>query len=199
MTLDFSISKKELRSVVLEYRRRLALETYEEKNHALMERLKHFVSHSGRQAIHTFLPIKRNNEPDITTLLPWLWQKGIRVVVSKTNFDTREMAHYQMELDTALQYTNFGIPEPEEAKPAEIEGVDSILVPLVTADRQGNRVGYGGGFYDQLMQKTKATKVGLCLSPLLDKIQQSDPWDVPLDIIITPYQLWQKQHSKETK
>ena len=78
-----------------------------------------------------------------------------------------------------------GIPEPLDATPVDFHEVDLILVPLLAFDKNKNRIGYGGGFYDRLLNETKAAKVGLSLSPPLDQLIQKEEWDVPMDHIIS--------------
>ncbi len=82
-----------------------------------------------------------------------------------------------------------GIPEPSNAQKADFEEVDLVLVPLLAADKMGNRIGYGGGFYDRLLQNSKAAKIGLSLSTKLDKISQKEVWDIKLDGVLTPFEV----------
>jgi len=192
--LEQKLSKDLLRNVILGYRKSLNLNDCKKLNRQLIGRIHHFLKENKLNSIHVFLPIRRNNEPDITKLLDYFWDNKIKVVVSKTDFRIKKLTHFEVNKDTILAESKMGIPEPVEAKQVGLSEVDIIFVPFIVADKEGNRIGYGGGYYDQLLSETKALKVGLSLSPLLDKIKQIDEWDKPLDIIITPKQTWQKQH-----
>ena len=81
-----------------------------------------------------------------------------------------------------------GIPEPEQAIEADFSKVDLVLVPLCAADKMGNRIGYGGGFYDRLLSNSNTMKVGLSLSPLLDKIESLDSWGLKIEC--NTHSLW---------
>lgn len=81
-----------------------------------------------------------------------------------------------------------GIPEPAPHSP--LVRPDVLLVPLIGADRAGNRLGQGGGFYDRTLAVLRASGPVLAIGlgwdiQLLDHIQ-AEPWDQPLDAIATP-------------
>ncbi len=183
------ISKTLLRKVLLDYRRLLYTEVYLKRNGLLCKNLLDFIKNENFKTIHTFLPIEKNNEPDITRIFPDLLESGGEIIISKTNFEKKTQEHFFLDEDTRLEKNNMGIPEPVDAQPADINEVDLILVPLLVADKMGNRIGYGGGYYDRLLKETSAMKVGLSLSPPLDKIIQAEDWDISLDKIITPFDL----------
>jgi 5-formyltetrahydrofolate cyclo-ligase len=78
-------------------------------------------------------------------------------------------------------------PPPE----AEALAPDTILVPLVLADRHGTRIGHGKGHYDRALAHLRAggtvTTIGLAWDDQIsDEALAPDPWDMPLDAIATP-------------
>jgi 5-formyltetrahydrofolate cyclo-ligase len=79
------------------------------------------------------------------------------------------------------------IPEPKEGIPTDIKDVDVVLVPLLAFDREGNRVGYGRGFYDKFLASCseKAVKVGLSLFPAVKEIEGMSKSDIALNKIVT--------------
>lgn len=82
----------------------------------------------------------------------------------------------------------FGIRQPDACQP-EIEP-DWIIVPLVGVDRRGNRIGQGAGHYDRALARLQAIKpvrtIGLAWDVQLVDSVPADPWDQPLDLIVTP-------------
>ena len=185
--MEAQVTKSQLRKNLLYYRRLMAASVFEERNKWLCQKLFAFIEKHDFRIIHTFLPIRKNNEPDVTSVFQELRNKGRIIVGSTTDFEKRILQHYYLEETTQLVKNRMGIPEPRAAKVADIKDVDLILVPLSAADKTGNRIGYGGGFYDQLLTDFKGKTVGLCLSPLLDKIIQTEEWDIKLDRILTPF------------
>ncbi len=183
------ITKKLLRKVFLEYRRILDTNVYEKRNALLCQNLVTFIGAGNYKTIHTFLAMERNNEPDLSGMFSDLRKSGHELMTSVTNFNDKTLQHFSLKEDTRLVKNNLGIPEPEEAMPANIDKADLILVPLLASDKNGNRIGYGGGYYDRLLKETSALKVGLSLSPTLDEMIQSEDWDITLDKIITPFEV----------
>ncbi len=76
----------------------------------------------------------------------------------------------------------YGIPEPSrEAEPVSPEDIDLLLVPLEGIDREGFRLGKGGGYYDRLLKQTRAVSIGCALTwQWVEKVAR-DSWDRPLD------------------
>jgi 5-formyltetrahydrofolate cyclo-ligase len=74
----------------------------------------------------------------------------------------------------------------------EEKELDMILIPLLAYDLQGNRVGYGKGFYDRFLAKCKPSvqKVGLSYFEPLDSIAGVDSFDVKLNACINPEKIW---------
>jgi 5-formyltetrahydrofolate cyclo-ligase len=89
----------------------------------------------------------------------------------------------------AVEPSPWGVLQP--SGDAEALAPDTVLVPLVAADRRGSRIGHGKGHYDRalshLRQGGPVFTVGLAWEhQILDETLDPDPWDVPLDAIATP-------------
>ena len=89
----------------------------------------------------------------------------------------------------AVEPSPWGVLQP----PAEAEALapDTVLVPLVAADRRGSRIGHGKGHYDRALSHLReggpVFTIGLAWEhQILDETLDPDPWDVPLDAIATP-------------
>jgi 5-formyltetrahydrofolate cyclo-ligase len=101
----------------------------------------------------------------------------------KKNF---QMNFYKWSFSDPLKINKYGIPESEMK---DIVYPDVILVPLVAFDNNLNRLGYGGGYYDRLInklsKKKKIIKIGLALS--VQKIDRVpiNAYDQKLDYIVT--------------
>ena len=107
----------------------------------------------------------------------------ISLPVVKKNF---KMDFYKWSFSDPLKINKYGIPEPETKY---LVCPDIILVPLVAFDKNLNRLGYGGGYYDRLIErlskKKKIIKIGLALSvQKIDKVP-INKYDQKLDFIIT--------------
>ena len=96
------------------------------------------------------------------------------------------MDFYKWNINDPLNINKYGIPEPI---PTNIIYPDVILIPMVAFDKNLNRLGYGGGYYDRLIdklsKKKKILKIGLALTVQKIKNIPVTKHDKKLDYIIT--------------
>ena len=89
--------------------------------------------------------------------------------------------------DGRLEPGGFGTSHPPADSPELVPQV--LIVPLAGFDRQGNRLGYGGGFYDRTLQKLRAAgpaiAIGLAYAVQEIRAIPAEPTDQPLDMIVT--------------
>lgn len=73
-----------------------------------------------------------------------------------------------------------------EKTKVEKSEIKAFVVPGLAFDHYGNRLGYGGGFYDRFLQNTKALKMGACYSEQVSELKlKTEVHDIKMDIIIT--------------
>ena len=85
-----------------------------------------------------------------------------------------------------LSPAKFGLFEPNNTCPILIPDEKTLcIVPAIAFDENGDRLGYGKGFYDRFLRDFKGTSVGLTCSDLLVKQLPTDPHDTPVKIVIT--------------
>ncbi len=87
----------------------------------------------------------------------------------------------------AWQAGHYGIREPHPSLPG-VEGgeLDLIVVPGVAFGRQGERIGMGGGFYDRFLARVpEPVRLGLAFDFQLQERLDQNPWDQPMDWIVT--------------
>jgi 5-formyltetrahydrofolate cyclo-ligase len=137
----------------------------------------------SKKIIGGYYPV--NFEIDDLKLLEKFEKKkfNISLPVVKENF---KMDFYQWSFSDYLKINKYGIPEPEKKK---IVYPDVLLIPLVAFDKNLNRLGYGGGYYDRLIEelskKKKIIKIGLAFSiQKIDKVP-INVYDQKLDYIVT--------------
>ena len=96
------------------------------------------------------------------------------------------MDFYKWSFFDPLKVNKYGIPEPEKKY---MVYPDILLIPLLAFDKNLNRLGYGGGYYDRLIKrlskKKKILKIGLALSiQKIDKVPINS-YDQKLDYVVT--------------
>ena len=140
---------------------------------------------------HLFLTITQKRELNTEYLLHILQGKDKSVVVSKSDFKTKQLTHYLLQENTRLVVSKYGIPEPENGLEIQPKQLDVVFVPLLTFDLKGNRVGYGGGFYDRFLAKCRpdCLKIGLSFFDPVPEILHENI-DFPLNLCITPKKIY---------
>ena len=143
------------------------------------------------KTISLFLPIEKLNEIDTYLILEKAENKGNKIAMPKTNFSSNELIHILFNSFDQIETSAFGIPEPTAGKIIQPENFDIVFVPLLAIDKQGNRVGYGKGFYDRFLQKCSpdCLFIGLHLFEQMEEIDDITDTDIRLHFCITPTKL----------
>jgi 5-formyltetrahydrofolate cyclo-ligase len=121
-------------------------------------------------------------------------RRGITVVYPRTLPETRTMTLHRVDSLGHLLTGNYGIREPDPARcPLVAEtSVDGALVPGLAWDRGGNRLGRGAGYYDRLFgaPEWRGFRCGIFFSFQEMETIPTDPWDLPLDAVVTDREVW---------
>lgn len=83
--------------------------------------------------------------------------------------------------NTELVKTAIGILEPVAEPIVSVDALDVLLLPLLSIDKHGYRLGYGGGFYDRLLTVNPPLLIGVGYHAQLSTALPHDSWDIPLD------------------
>lgn len=177
------MDKAKLRRHLLQTRRSLHSSDWQQKSRQICDCLQTIPQFIEAQTVLAYFSFRQ--EPDLTTLFSMEKTWGFSRCVDETLH-----WHAWSTQDTIpLQAGKFGISEPHpEAPSISPDQVDLILVPAVACDRQGYRLGYGGGFYDRLLSdptwSAKPT-IGIVFDFARVDSLPTDHWDQPLDGVCT--------------
>jgi 5-formyltetrahydrofolate cyclo-ligase len=102
------------------------------------------------------------------------------------------MTHYLLTDNTIIKKNNWNIPEPENGLQVNESKLEVIFIPLLAFDVQGNRIGYGKGFYDVFLKKCPgAIKVGLSFFHAEEELfNDINSKYIALDYCITPNKIY---------
>lgn len=194
--------KADLRDLFSRARTELSTDQYQHYSQQVRQQLLTYLSEQKTACthIHLFLPIEAKREVDLRPLLPTLWQQGIKITVPRVVEGSLE--HVPLTAETELEKNHWGIWEPARhyapLTPEEIHTITTVITPLLTCDLSGNRVGYGGGFYDQFFKEYPQLKrVGIGLFPPVERVIDSYSGDIPLDDYLSPKAIIHFQNRKE--
>ena len=126
-----------------------------------------------------------NYEIDIMPLVEKFQRLNYSITLPKIGMNS-EMNFFQWSTKDPLSINKFGIPEPISNK---TKFPDILLVPLLAFDKNFNRIGYGGGFYDRYINRLKKIKkiitIGVAFSFQKIKKIPVEKYDIKLDFVVT--------------
>lgn len=184
-----SMTKADLRNLYREKRQQLSEEEQLLLNHQM---LVHFskIDFPKLNRVLSFCKHPLRAEPDTFLFTNWLQQAfpAMQVAYPVVELEPGKMKAIVSEIDPPFPLSQWGIPEPVGTEIWLPNTIDLILVPLLVADSKGNRVGYGGGYYDRYLANTRSDtlKLGIGFFDIIDSISDTAEFDVPLDGCITP-------------
>jgi 5-formyltetrahydrofolate cyclo-ligase len=126
------------------------------------------------------------SEVETAPLLERLHAAGKRVVLPRVEGEDVVAVVYETG-DEVLAAT-FGAMEPTGSVTIEPADVDVVITPGVAFDREGSRIGYGGGFYDRFLPRTRADVAAIAIAFGLQVVDEPLPrggFDRPVDAIVT--------------
>jgi len=154
--------------------------------------LQHFstINFPSLRKVLSFCKHPLRAEPDTFLFTNWLQSMypEVSFAYPVVEWEPGKMKAVVSEIDPPFPVSDWGIPEPVGKEIWLPDTIDLILVPLLVADAKGHRVGYGGGYYDRFLAKTRndSLKIGIGFFEIIDSIADTADFDVPLDGCITP-------------
>lgn len=183
------MTKKQIREKYKQLRK--SLSNKDELSEQILNRLQdHFTIQNKRLSV--FVPIENLNEIDTWKLLNQS-ENELYFCLPKMDPNSKELTHFLYESPEQLERNTWGILEPKDGKKIETDQLDIILVPLLAYDLMGNRIGYGGGYYDRFLAqcRTDAVKIGLSFFEPENSLPELEPTDIPLDFCINPRKIYE--------
>lgn len=191
-------SKSAIRSEVREWRSALSEAVRAEHDRAVAERLQKEIDWMGLKRVLIFLPIPARHEIDTWPLIRWIWEEfpSVEVLVPRVEGDV--MTAVPLTPETELVRSSFGILEPVGDPIDERTEIDLVITPLLAFDDTGQRIGFGGGYYDKFFAvRPRSTRIGVGYEKqrLAQPIEAEDH-DMPLDGVATERRMYRFSYSR---
>ena len=187
MSTDFISLRRSLR----QKRRRIGQYKHIQSAQKVLQRLRHYPAFL--QAQHIGLYLDAFGEIQTKQLLELCWSLNKKVYLPKIcnmNQQLRWVSISRHQYQTRrFALHRLGMYEPLQNRGVHVSKLDFLFMPLLACDFQGTRLGMGGGFYDRTLSVAmrKPLRIGLAHEfQYLDQPLQRQPWDQPLDDLITP-------------
>ncbi len=174
--------KQKLREAILEKRNSLTKEEIKKKSNIIRGKL--FSLPKFKKAETVLFYVSKDNEVYTHDMIRDLLGKK-KIIVPVTDLKNKDLILSELNDFSDLEPGYYGVLEPKKIKKVSPSGIDIVIVPGIAFDRKGNRIGYGVGYYDIFLKKTKALKIGLAYDfQIVDEIKTED-FDVSVDVVVT--------------
>lgn len=183
------MSKLEIRAKAIE-RRALIVDS----DRLLWDQLIFERAHKHRAfQIASRIHVYRSTSEEVQTkpFIEYAWGIGKEVYVPITPESGADLLHCRVTWRTRWSAGRYGILEPVPESDADLvdaslfDETTAIIVPLVAFDKSCHRLGYGKGYYDRFLSRTKATAIGTAYQCQLVPTVFAEPHDVALAAIAT--------------
>ncbi|MGX9135262.1 5-formyltetrahydrofolate cyclo-ligase [Rummeliibacillus sp. JY-2-4R] len=185
------MQKKELRKIIMNELKMLSQNTYKEKSALIHKKL--LEEPAVKKANMIGITLSSFPEVETWSLIETFWKAKKKVVVPKCEPKTREMSFYEITSFDQLEtvYMHLSEPIPHRTVKVVKSQIDCLIVPGLAYDRQGYRLGFGGGYYDRFLSNYKEPTISLAFNKqLVEKIPRDD-YDIPIEKIITEHEIIQ--------
>jgi len=196
--MNMSTSKNSLRQEVLAKRDAISQATRQAYTVDLLVNISSLPEWKKANTVLLYLGIKTEFDPTPLVEAALSMEKTVvlpRILKAENRLEIRQIQSLDQDLVSGV----WGLREPDPYSCPEIEPakLDFVLVPGVAFDLQGNRMGYGAGFYDRLLsdQRLVAPRISAFFSEQLVDQVPHEAHDLPVDIMVMPRQILRARNS----
>ena len=180
--------KAALREQVKQTRRAMSKAEVRRRSALVARRLIELDAFRRAQGVMLYLPVRNEVDPTLavtqclndgkTLGLPRMDYAHDRIVVHRVDDLTRQLVLGRMRLVE---------PDPAKTEPLPLDEIDLVVVPGLAFDREGNRLGWGRGYYDAFLAGlgSRVCRVGLAYAFQIVEAIEHDGHDMPMDYVVT--------------
>ncbi len=183
---DIREYKKELRNNCKQLRMNMTSEVKAEKDRRILEKILSSDAYKSVSVILTY--VSTAIEVDTSALIAQAVKDKKRVAVPKCIDGTRNMDFYFITSLSELEKGTFGVMEPVPGKCVKAYAFETALciVPGLSFDMKGYRLGYGKGYYDRFLSAhPRLVKMGICYCSCTCNELVHGRFDICTDILVT--------------
>lgn len=171
------MDKRELRKKYSKLREEI--KNRDEKDKKIRERLKNLEIYKDAKSVFIFISYK--SEVDTKEIINMILKDGKKLLVPLVRGG--EMIAVEVKGIDDLEPNKMGILEPKDGK--EVVDIDLTVTPGLAFDKDGYRLGYGGGFYDKFFAKVKTIRMGIGYSEQIVEKLVHEEYDMALNYLLT--------------
>ena len=175
------MDKKALRREIREKKRAMTEEEIVSRSEKLARLFVLSDAYRNAKTIYGYLPY--NQEVRTVPMLEQALREGKRVAVPKIYGDTMKFLY--LDDLSKVEKNDMGIPEPVADEPVAEDKTALVLMPGLAFTEKGDRMGYGGGFYDRfLAEESDHPTLALCYDFQMVDTLPTEEFDIPVDTVL---------------
>ena len=175
------MDKKALRLAIREKKRAMSEGEIVSRSERLGELFARSEAYRNAKTVYGYLPY--NQEVRTVPMLEQALRDGKRVAVPKVYGDTMKFIY--LEDLSKVAKSDMGIPEPVSDTPVAEDKTALVLMPGLAFTEKGDRMGYGGGFYDRfLAEEPDHPTLALCYDFQIVDSLPTEAFDIPVDTVL---------------
>ncbi len=183
---DFTLlGKDDVRTILLKERLGLSASYIKEASSKICKKIDEIIIKMGYDYLLVYVPF--NNEVDLSKFFTYPKVFVPRIIEEKLSGEAR-MEFVKISKNSKLTKNRYGILEPisdVKLSKTDITEKTIVIVPALAIGLDGNRLGYGGGYYDEFLDGLDCLKIGVAFKDFIVKDLIVEKHDQKLDLIIT--------------
>lgn len=177
-------TKKELRSYILKKRSELTEKEVAQRSKRICSHVKAHSMYRAAQNICLYMPIR--NEVDVRYLIEVASADRKQIWLPKVEDD--EMNFYLYDENSSFIVGAYNIPEPQSTVKLEPDEHTLIIMPGAVFSKEGDRIGYGGGYYDRYLDRYPICQTAaVCYDFQVVPKLPAEPHDIKPQVLISDY------------
>jgi 5-formyltetrahydrofolate cyclo-ligase len=186
------MTKREIRKEFMQKRKLITDVQQSEFDRHILDQFRS-ISFKDARYVLSYAPIHERKEFDPGPCEQVLrFESNVQVFWPKL-FGNDRMEAVLKDEHSALSRNHYNIVEPVSSDTIDPQMLHAVFVPLLAFDLRGFRVGYGKGFYDRFLARCNpdVSKIGFSYYKPVDRIEDADTYDIPLNVCITPERIYE--------
>lgn len=151
-----------------------------------------FHSHLWKNSLTIGITVSKGFEWDTKQIIQQGWKENKVIAVPKCNPIDKTMTYRQITSFEQLEVVYAGIEEPimEHTSPLENELLGLCIVPGIVFDKNGYRIGFGGGYYDRILPSIQAPTLSICSEVQIISSIPKESHDLSVDYLLTETRIY---------
>ncbi|MBN1300160.1 MAG: 5-formyltetrahydrofolate cyclo-ligase [Melioribacteraceae bacterium] len=188
MSVKPRIPKSEARKTVIERAGEISRSDLHKKTIRIYDKFLNSDDFKYANTIHCYIGSK-GREVDTRHLIDRMKSWGKSVILPKLNLKTKKFLRFPFSSWNDIEVNASGYYEPRLATEGDMNDIDLMIVPCTAVSKRGERIGNGGGYYDNLLREVHCSKIVLAYEYQLFDAIESDTADIKIDKIITEHRI----------